>query len=448
MVRPGTTRAAALVGAALLGLPSWAVAAVAASTGPTATPVDLGGTPRAGSSDPGTPTEVTAGLWSDSLEGPGGDPSNARWFSYRRTMAGSAVLVAVTATSPESSDSIGVAVRAGTTECGSDTSTAGYPVAFSAFGASVVAPDGTFGERDDPCLTAETLAIRVDRAASSAQGEVPFALRVVEEAPVRSAEPDLPTPPTETIAPTPDVGDGEEVAGAGSFDGAPDLAPGSYADALPEGTERLYRVRLDWGQSLAVRAELPAADEATVESFGGAGPTVSLTLFDPLRNSFDGGAEGEEAQVTWGADAISLYDGTVPVAYLARFEGSPVTVPGDYWFSLAVAAAPEDRDALEVPVEIGVEVEGDPEGAPSFATTVQAPDSGPGPDDYDPATPYLLGDGQWSAEVAGVPRGPGEGGAGSSARRAAGGALALVSLLCLGAGGVLLRRRVSPAAAR
>lgn len=418
-----------------------------ASTPPVPALVDLGGSPVEVSTNPAAPTVLTAGLWADTLSGPGGSDANAHRFRYERTMQDSTVLVGVVGASTETSDQIGVLLEAAGGPCDDQTSTSG--AAGTAFGTLAVATSTTFGDRNDECLTAPSVDITVRRGTADLESDLPIAIRVVEEAPVRDAEADLPEVPDVAPFSLPQPADPTDLAGAPSFDEAPEITSGTYADALPEGSERLYRVRLDWGQSLAVRVDVAAQDAAATETFSAsADPVVDLSLFDPLRNAFDGGAEDADQDGGYTVDGDLLLDGTYPVAYLNRYKSQNATVPGDYWVSVAVTPAAVDRAPVEVPVELTVEVVGEPVEPPRSALTVTTPDTDSGPDGYDPATPYLVDDGVFSADVSGTPRVPEA--AGDDVRRTAGLVVGATSLVSLAAGAVLLLRRgrLSRAAAR
>ncbi len=397
-------------------------------------PIDLGGSRVEVSTDPRDPTRLTAGLWADTLTGPGGVDGNLHRFKYQRTMENSTVLVGVVATSPEESgDAVEVSVKSGSTSCGTDSSTSGVPG--SAYGALVVSE--TFDTADDPCVDSNSLDIAVGRGTATFTGDLPIAIRIVEEAPIVDAEKDLPPPVETPDVPLPQPVEPSPVTGGSSFDEAPELEPGStVSDAVPEGTERLYRVRLDWGQALAARVDVPPTD-----AIEGVSPTVNLTLVDPLRNTFDGGAEERDEEGAYDDDGSSLFDGTRPVTYLNRFDDGLMIVPGDYWVSVAVAPA-TDREPVDVPVEISVDVVGEPGKAPTFREVVTAPGGKAGPGGYDSTTPYLIGENQFSADISGTPRVPeADEQGGSETRALVGIALAIVSAcLCL-AGVASLRRR-------
>lgn len=457
MVRRSACGAAALVVLAGAGLADGARAA----TVPEPELVDLGGTRVEVSTDPSDPTPLTAGLWADTLTGSAQAVVGAHWFSVARTMRDSSVLVGVAATSPDTSgalDGLEVTVfEPGGDTCGSDQATGQSQIPQAVLGAAVLVPGDEPGNSEDPCVRSEVLQVRVTRGTSAAEGDLPITLRVVEEAPVAVPADELvPTAGTPTVtAPTPT--EPVEVAGATSYADAPGLRSGrTVSDAVLQGSEHLYRVRLDRGQGLAVRVDVPAQDESASAALGGFSPVVGLALLDPLRSRVDSGHPDTEDSVSYGAEPARLFDGTRPVALGNRFDDGEVSVPGDYLVSVRVAPPnPYDADAplepVPVPFELTVEVVGDPVAPQEFERGVLAPTGDPGPEGYDPAAPYLVADGVFAADVSGTPRGPEAGADGS--RRVAGLVVGGLSLVSLAAGAALLVRRrrageVSRAAAR
>ncbi|QCW52237.1 hypothetical protein FE634_20680 [Nocardioides dongxiaopingii] len=423
---------------------------LAGTSAPAAADVDLGGSPVEGTANPAAPTPLTAGLWSDTVTGPGESPANTLRFSYQRTMEYSTVLIGVTGVSAEGAgDGLGVAVTAPDgTVCDSDETS--YPTPGTAFGVSVTVGPDDVDDRDSVCGRAATLDIAVDRASSDLTSDLPVAIRVVEEAPSVSAVADLLEPADAPRVALPTPGPPTTLPGVPSFDEAPEIGNGTYADEVPQGEQRLYRVRLGWGQALAARVDVPG--QTSIE---GSYPTVDLTLYDPVRDPVEAAVEETLSDGTYDEDGGRLFEGTPRVGLLNRFAGQAATVPGDYWVAVSVSPADPDSEepAVDVPVELSVEVTGEEDGAPQFPEFLAGPGGSAAPDGYSLATPYLVGAGVFSADVSGTPSGADatdEAASGDDARRTAGLAVGGASLLCCAAGVVLLtrRRRVSRAAAR
>lgn len=410
--------------------------------------VDLGGTRVDPSSDPLAPTLLGPGLWSDVL-GAAGSADDTHQYSYRRAIDASTVHVAVTA-SPLDPSGDGLAVEVvtpGGDSCDTDAGSVSSPVPQSLLGVGVSSGPSEMGGSSDPCASASELRITVTRTIS--QESRVISISVVEEAPATGTAESLPRPAESPTLARPLPADPDQVQpveGADAFAEAPTLAPGTtYADRIAQGSVVLYRVRLDWGQSLAVRADLPLMDDAAVEAFGSERPGVTLSLLDPFRAVLADQVDGDETfDVYDDEEAGLLLDGTAPVAYLNRFDGLAAVAPGDYWVSLAVEPVDPEVEPLEVPVKLSVDVIGEAGAAPAYPANVVGPGGTAAPTGYDAATPYLVGDQVFAASVTGEGlEGSDEarGEAGSvSARLLSGLAVGLASLLCLAAGIVLLRR--------
>ena len=146
-------------------------------------PFTFSGTPIHGSSDPATPTPITAGEWTDEI-GPDRDAAGNRYYTFERTMPGSTFhFSATTAGNVGSWD--GVFVEVGTPDgssCGNEQDNR-YTDGAVVLGALVTTPK----ESDDPedlCRTSQTLLIEVGRDDDEATENAPMALKVMEEPPV------------------------------------------------------------------------------------------------------------------------------------------------------------------------------------------------------------------------------------------------------------------------
>ena len=449
---------AALVLAALVCVgPPGAVGAVGAVGAAGAQSVDLGGAPIMSSTDPMTPTLLSAGVWADVL-GAATSPAGRHEFAYQRTMADSTVHLGVVGapTDPGGSDALRITAGApGGIDCGTDDSTTSFPVVQRLLGVGLSVGADELGDRNADCLRADEITFTVDRSLSDSGTELPIAIRVVEEAPVEDTAADLPTASESPRVDVPDPAAAPtEVGGEPSFDRAPLLEPGmTYADAVPQGGTLLYRVHLDWGQALAVRVDVPAQDATASAALVSAEPDVEISLLDPLRDVWTGEVEQSVDTGEYAADeATRLVEGTAPLRYLNRFADVAGTVPGDYWVAVTVEpAAPDteaDAAAVEVPFTLVADVTGSPDGAPTHPETVQSPGGDAGPVGYAAATPYLLADGVFAADVARDAAGVGgtvpEAPSRDHARLAGGILLGAISLGCCAAGVTLLRRRPAP----
>jgi len=411
-------------------------------------PIDLGGQPlpdgSEGSSDGTEPIELDPGLWQATL------PQYSQYFTYQRRIEGSRVHIGVLG-APQDSDGIGIKTSVGEgddeTSCGDqdDSSEFGYPHA-------VIGAEALVGDEDpdSDCRDAETIRIAVDRGSSSSgSGDLPYVIKVVEEAPA-SGEPGEPDDDPGYDVPEPATA--QDVSGSTSFDEAPLLDASGGATTVKatvtEGTEVLWRVPVSWGEQPVMRVDIPAAEGADAEALPeyGGGPEVSLHLIDPMRAHYRYvDSSGEDSGT---GTYQRRQDGEEGGATLVA-SGYPVTranglTPGDHWISLSVKPPSDaDRDPLDVPVELTVELQGEPDDGPSYNKAVLSQGNDTGPKGYSPAKPFLIADGTFSAVASGNPRVADEDGDDSwlTGRHVTGLALAAVSVLCLGAGVVRLRAR-------
>lgn len=403
--------------------------------------VDLGGAPLprgTGSASRAEPTVLEPGLWADTL-GDSQTPQAEHYFRYDRQIRSSTVHVGVIGVSGDpDGDNITVDINTpDETPCDSASGSPGY-VGAGTFGVRAWAGGSEAGATDEDCAAAGQLEIVVSRTAGD--DELPVAIKVVEEAPATGTE-DLPQPdesPSFEPGAAPAGGDG--LAGATDFDDAPavPLSDGaaSFSTTVTEGEQRLYRIPLTWGQELSVEAQLPRIEAAVEEERSFVTPYVEVFVVDPMRETLDAAVDGLTSYGSPSSDDTTrLSAGLPPVEYLNRYYDDAAILPGDHWLSIVVDEPPEGADPLDVHVDIEVAVADAADAEPTYEGTVQAPDSGPGPDGYSPDTPFLIGPGQFSAVASGTPALPDAGDDGWwGPRRYAGIGLAVASLLCCGLG--------------
>lgn len=444
---------AALAGACCL---AWLTVTTGYAAAAAAAPdrIDLGGEPLEGgkgSTNPAEPTVLGPGLWSDSLGG--SDAQNVHHFTYDRRIRDSTVHVGVVG-SPPTMDADALKVDVGYvdetgnfTSCSSDDDSITYGIPQSVLGTAVSIGQTAADSTDrPPCLTAATLGIEVSRGSSSVTAPMPVAIKIVEEAGV-SDPVSLPEPEETVSFDVPEPGDAEDRPGATSFDDAPELdasAEGvTVATTLPQGSEQLWRVGVDWGQQVVARVTADRADEADFEGRY-SGVPVRVRLVDPRRELFafsNEAADDESPDGSYQVDeAVDIVAGGPPLRYRNRYDDEVPLVPGDYWIAVSVGPVDptSDLDPLDVPVELTVAVTGETSGVPSYPGVVTSPDEGAQIDGYSPDEPFLVAEDTFSAVASGNPV---SGDGWFSTRRWAGLGLAAVSVLCLGAGVVRLRAR-------
>ncbi|KRB78337.1 hypothetical protein ASE01_03405 [Nocardioides sp. Root190] len=445
-------RPASLVGAVAL---VWLVLTTGVAAAESHDASDLGGAALpggTGSTTPDQPTAIGPGLWADTLGG--SEARNLHHFTYQRRIKDSTVHIGVVG-APATADTDGIKVDAGVVDdsgsvatCGTDYDSTGFAFPQALLGAAIAVGPSAADATDRPvCLRADTIQIAVSRYVSNV-AELPIAIKVVEEAPVSGAT-SLPEPEDEVAFEVPDAGEAKDLPGATSFQDAPQLDPvaggTTLATELAQGDEQLWRVGVQWGQQVVVRATAPQADEAELEGVYG-GVQLKVRLIGPTRDVFalNTDVEGQSADGAYDeGEAADLVAGSRPVLYRNRFNSVVPDVPGEFWVAVSASPAAEDAEGppIEVPVEVTVAVSGQPGGEPSYPNVVVSPDDSAGPEGYSPDKPFLVADGTFSAVASGNPVVGDEDDAWLSGRRVAGLGVGALSVVCLAAGVVRLRAR-------
>ncbi|MBM9458745.1 hypothetical protein JK386_02430 [Nocardioides sp. zg-536] len=408
--------------------------------------VDLGGTavPGGASTNPAEPTTLTAGLWSATVSA-----QYPQHFTYARRVKDSVVHVGVLG-APQSTDSDALSVKVGVrtpestslTSCGSASDTSEYVVPHAVLGARVAAGAGD-GSSAESCRGSDELQIEVGRGSTSNPAEMPYVIKIVEEAPL--TDPGGTEPDEEPSYDVPEPRAATERPGAASLAKAPKLdarsGPVTVTTTLTEGTEQLWRVPLTWGDLPVVRVDVPAATGADAETFSYSGPDLSVHLIDPMRGRFRHVDTEREHSATGQYVADEEGEGQQLVAAGYPVRPANGLLPGDYWVSVALEAAPEDRDPVDVTVELTAQVVAGGADEPSYQQAVLSQEQDAVPDGYSSAKPFLVGEETFAAVASGNPVVVvDEAEDWLSARRGAGLGVAALSVACLAGGLVRLRR--------
>ena len=198
-----------------------------------------------------------------------------------------------------------------------------------------------------------------------------MALKVMEEPPVDTVA-GLPLEPGEEeyVAPQVNV-EPVEIIGGHSFNDATEVSTGAYRSTIVPGEAQIFRVHLDWGQSVRTKVLFPQASQALEEQTGYFGPWGTLQTFNPMRGATEDYFSGiSNTGVTSGGEANSLGTMVVPVRYLNREGSSGAYLAGDYYISLS-ADVDSDGETYELPYTLQVEVVGEPAGEPSYTEGLQ-----------------------------------------------------------------------------
>ncbi len=281
-------------------------------------------------------------------------------------------------------------------------------------------------------------------------GELPLAIKVVEEAPV--AQEGEPIPDDDELTyrlPQPAERPADGPDGSDSFDAAPELdlrdGPLTIGTTIPEGSEALWRVPVDWADQLVVRGDLPALEE-TEEPDPLSDVTVQLHLIQPSRDVYALGKSDSYTYGTYGTEPAVFVATGYPLRYGNRSRDVEPTLPGDEWVAVTVEApATEGAAPLDVPVTLTFALTRTDAAAPTYPGAVLNPADDDGPPGYSPETPFLVGDDEFSAVASGNPFTPDSESADDESwwgpRRAVGLGVGLVSFACCAVGAAWLTRR-------
>jgi Ca-activated chloride channel family protein len=344
-------------------------------------PFTISGTPVVAATTPETAPRLTPGQYTDSFA----VATAPRYYQVQRT-PGSTLRFSVTArppADPASYSSERLAIDVTTPEgrvCAHDSALRFDPGRRTEAVVAHVRVDGPeeAGD-DDPCRTATTLRVAVERPKGTDR-EVPVEVLVIEEPPVRdpgSLPPALePTEVSPLVAPA--SGAGTRVVGGGGFSDAVTLAPGTYRDTVLPAEQVFYRVRLDFGQRAALTVDVPEPGE-TLELGSTSYTGFALDVFAPDRAPLSrvGGEPPTGGSLGPGTSALQLTEYTPQVRWANReASGSrgysyvtlrKASLAGYYYFALGRTAEPPGQDsAAPVDVRLRVTVQGEPAGVPQY----------------------------------------------------------------------------------
>ena len=285
---------------------------------------------------------------------------------------------------------------------------------------------------------------------SSSTGELPIAIKVVEEAPVTDPGEELPES-EELELPRPRAdGAGRRSAGRGRPSTTRRVARPSGRPGYRRGRDhRGHRAALAGPARLggpARRPRRPGCDRGRRLR----GITVQLHLIQPSRDVFAPTTD-DYTYGDFGAGAARAAIGqpshsATPTGSATSCRRCPATT-GLPWRS---SRRPTEESAIDVPVDLTFAVTRTDASRPPTKVPSLGQGGGAGPDDYSADTPYLVGDGEFSAVASGNPFTP-DGDATTTATRGGARAARWVSAsaspawLCCVAAALWLRARRSAA---
>ncbi|WP_206311025.1 hypothetical protein [Streptomyces sp. A1499] len=232
------------------------------------------------------------------------------------------------------------------------------------------------GPAEPSCAGAGTYYVLVERTSDPESSREAWALelRVASEPAVRVTGATEPPRTWDSATPAPPTGERKRRAGGTSYHTARALGNGVWGDSVTPGETRYYRVPVDWGQQLAVSAELGTSDgrrrgtaDPATRGTGYVSPGLVMTLANPVR------AEVEDADTAYdGEQKSAALEPLPPVAYENRFATADAVSAMRFagWYYVSVHLNPEVAERFgEAPLELTlrVDVDGDPLPGPSYA---------------------------------------------------------------------------------
>lgn len=314
-------------------------------------PFTLDGAAITGGATSTEATPMDAGRYVDEVDGDG-----ERWYSYERQYDDSTVIASSYSIAPGSKNRVKLDVQGDEGKlCAGGPSEVMHAFA-TAYGRVVPVGD----DAPEECR-GDGLRVKV-----SGYGDDPreLGLGVIEEPRPTNLE-DLPAgvtgdeaedDPVRSIGVPQVAGEPERIQTPGTTLGdATELQSGKrYSGAWLPGETHIYRVRLDWGQRLAVALKTPEG--------GAMGSILSdIQLLNPARMTMD-----EDDLVVPDTDNDVELVGTYPVRWHNRSTGSGSFLAGDYYVLVGLSERGGGGEGEELPYTLDVEVSGDVSGAPDY----------------------------------------------------------------------------------
>jgi Ca-activated chloride channel homolog len=361
----------------------------------------VSGTPVKGGLRPADAPEIGAGQYTDTLAAPTQQDGRVKYYMLTRT-PGSTLHAAVTSRpekrsgSAATSDELKLELL---TPSGDEECTWGTGAAFEwsstrdFLNASVF--QGPYGNSSastyipDECKTSDRLLLKVERSEESgpAGPEDPMELVVIEEPPLDGDAEQLPGPVEEAdidFGALPPGKSQGKADGGGGFADATTLTPGHWTGTLQPGEQLFYRVRADWGQSVAVTFRL-AQNPALDSQVGQLGEKIEIRAYGPDRAELflPGGSAKNFTGTTRSYSQDQVFHVTLPeVRFRNREDGGGDTIQaaslaGNYYVAIQQNADDEGRKYQE-PIEITVAVKGEVSGEPTYLEPQPEPEPAKG----------------------------------------------------------------------
>ncbi|GAA1573384.1 hypothetical protein GCM10009804_32500 [Kribbella hippodromi] len=358
-------------------------------------PFRISGTPIQGTAAPeGAPT-VAPGHFSDSFD----LLDQPKHYLIDRKVAGSTVRAGLSFRRPAGATSLVIQTKITLMTPAGEVCESGRPRVQNGdqgFATGTASSWPNLKRKDDACFTADQLVLVVDPGKDFREiANVPFELRIEEEAPVEETK-TLPAKADDPVwVPMPGTAPRDIVPGS-SFPDAPLLQAGSYRTTLLPGEVQLYKIKADWGQRIQAQVTVPKIT-------GAAGDLIGIRYVDTAVISPAGaeayavspvnapGGPGGKRGVLTASRGVTQAITTKEIRYLNRdgatSQDTGTSTPGEYYLVVSMTRKADDT-SFTIPMTLTVGVQGVAgTGKPTYAA---APPESPGtasPSSPDTVTP-------------------------------------------------------------
>ncbi|MGI3779786.1 MAG: vWA domain-containing protein, partial [Janthinobacterium lividum] len=340
-------------------------------------PFEVAGTPVSGTADPAGAPAVAPGQYRDTYDASG----TPRYYTIPRT-PGSVVTAWLSSVvrpyGTVNADTFAMKLETLQGELCSSTGAFTQAVKSATVYSVAVRSDHSESPQQAPatCSTDAQLRLEVSRTTpGGSDASAPVELGVTEQPPVTNRA-DLPAPVAgytgkgfrlrdQTAKATP-------VVGGSGFSNAPAVAAGAWSDSIAFGDTTLYRVPLDYGQTLKVTASLPG-DKGKLPLSLSDGYIVRLKLLTPAHAQLVSVTEphnGETAvHLSAASPQVRVRNDELPLPVTQDYQpdASTASVAGDYYVVVELQPVIGHLTGVVVPLQLDVAVDGTPSGQPVLA---------------------------------------------------------------------------------
>ena len=340
-------------------------------------PFEVAGTPVSGTADPAAAPPVTPGQYRDSYDASG----TPRYYAINRTPGSLVTAWLSTVVRPYgdvNADTFALRLETLQGELCSSTGSFTQASRSATVYSVAVRSDHSESPKQAPatCSTDAQLRLEVTRTTPGGSGaSTPVELGVAEQPPVTNRV-DLPQP----LAGYTGKGfriqgraKATPVVGGSGFSNAPAVADGVWSDSIAFGDTTLYRVPLDYGQTLKVTASLPG-DKGKLPLTLSEGYVVRLKLLTPAHAQLVSVTEprtgGTPVHLSAASPQVRVRNDELPLPLTQNYQpdASTASVAGDYYVVVELQPVVGDLTGVVVPLQLNLVVDGTPSGQPVFAS--------------------------------------------------------------------------------